>query len=97
MTIRTDHAPLEYIRAKTDRCKRPERWALRLEEFRFTIKLRPGAQQKHADALSRPPIPMQPDQQPIVLDEFPDRVVLLVLSWDERIVAWPPGEDRQRL
>ena len=30
VTIRTDHAPLEYIRAKTDRCKQRERWALRL-------------------------------------------------------------------
>ena len=30
VTIRTDHAPLEYVRSKTDRCKRLERWALRL-------------------------------------------------------------------
>ena len=97
VTIRTDHAPLKYIRAKTDRCKRQERWALRLQEFRFTIKPRPGAQQKHVDALSRLPIPVQPDQQPIVLDAFPDRVVLLVSPWDERVVAWPPGDDRQRL
>ena len=27
VTIRTDHAPLEYIRSKTGRCKRLERWA----------------------------------------------------------------------
>ena len=90
MTIRTDHAPLDYIRAKTDRCKRLEIWALR-----FTIKPRPGAQQKHVDALSRAPIPVQPDQQPILLDEFPDRVVLLVRSWDEHVAAWSSGEDRQ--
>ena len=78
VTIRTDHAPLEYIRSKIDRCKRLERWALRLQEFRFTIQPRPGAQQKHVDALSRAPVPAEPDQQPIVLDEFLKRVVLLV-------------------
>ena len=33
VTIRTDHAPLEYIRSKTDRCKRLERWALGLKEL----------------------------------------------------------------
>ena len=86
---------IEYTRGKTDRCKRLERWALRLQEFRFAIKPRPGAQQKQVDALSRPPIPMQPDQQPIALDELPDLVAVLVRSWDERVVAWPPGEDRQ--
>ena len=53
VTNRTGHAPLEYIRAKTNRCKRLESWALRLQEFRFTIHPRPGAQQKHWDALSR--------------------------------------------
>ena len=39
------------------------------------------------DALSRSPIPVESDQRPIVLDEFPERVVLLVRSWDERVVA----------
>ena len=89
VTIHTDHAPLEYIRSKTDRCKRLERWALRLQEFRFTIQPRPGTQQKRVDALSRSPIPVEYDQQPIVLDEFLERVVLLVRSWDERVVALP--------
>ena len=89
VTIRTDHAPLEHIRSKTDRCKRLERWALWLQEFRFTIEPRPGTQQKRMDALSRAPIPLASDQQPIVLDEFPERLVLLVQSWDECIVALP--------
>ena len=86
VTIRTDQAPL---RSQTDRCKRLERRALRLQEFRFTIQPRPGIQQKHADALSRAPIPVESDQQPILLDEFPQRVVLLVRSWDDRVVALP--------
>ena len=66
-----------------------EIWALRLQEFRFTIQPRLGAQQKHVDALSGAPIPPEPDQQPIVLDEFPKRVVPLVRSWDERVVTVP--------
>ena len=41
------------------------------------------------DALSRAPIPVESDQQPIVLDEFPERVALLVRSWDERVAALP--------
>ena len=94
VTIRTDHAPLEYIRSKIDRCKRLERWALRLQEFRFSIQPRPGAQQKHVDARSRALISVEADQQPIVLDEFSERVVLLVRSWDERIVAWPTRGDQ---
>ena len=89
VTIRTDHAPFEYIRSKADRCKRLERWALRLSEFRFTIQPRPGARQKHEDALSRAPIPVEANQLPIVLDEFPERAGLLVRSLDKHDVAWP--------
>ncbi|KAL8440676.1 hypothetical protein Emag_007831 [Eimeria magna] len=74
--IRTDHAPLEYIRHNSSQCRRLERWALRLQEFRFKVIHRPGAQQKHVDCLSRAPVPPTPSQQPIVLDEFPFRGVL---------------------
>ena len=99
VTIRTDHAPLEYIRSKTDRCKRLEIWALRLKKFRFTIQPRPGAQQKHVDAFSRAPVPVESDQRPIALDEFPERMALLVRSWDERVVALPtplgPGKSER--
>ena len=60
VTNRTGHAPLEYIRAQTDRCKRMERWPLRLQEFRFIIQPRPGAQQKHVDALLRATVLPEP-------------------------------------
>lgn len=83
VTILTDHAPLEYIRAKTDRCKRLERWALRLQEFRFTIQPRQGSRQKHLDTLSRALILVEPGQQPVTLDEYPDRVVLFLRAWEE--------------
>ena len=50
VTIRTDHAPLGYIRSKTDRCKRLERWGLRLQKFRFTIQPR----REHSRSNGRP-------------------------------------------
>ena len=87
VTIRTDHAPLEYIKSKTNKCKRLERWALRLQEFRFTIQPRPAAQQKHVDALSRAPVPVEKGQQPIELDVFPERVVLRVAAWEAQPVS----------
>ena len=49
------------------------------------------------DALLRAPIPVESDQQPIVLDEFPERVVLLVRSWDERVDALPAQGDPDKL
>ncbi|KAL8447032.1 hypothetical protein Emed_004662 [Eimeria media] len=78
--VRTDHAPLEYIHSRKSQCRRLERWALRLQEFQFDISHRPGTQQKHVDCLSRAPTPAKPDQAPLVLDEFPDRVVLHVCN-----------------
>ncbi|KAL8450005.1 hypothetical protein Emag_003473 [Eimeria magna] len=74
--IRTDHAPLEYIRHNSSQCRRLERWALRVQEFRFKVIHRPGAQHKHVDCLSRAPVPPTPTQVPIVLDEFSSRTVL---------------------
>ena len=47
------------------------------------------------DALSRASVPAEPDQHAIVLDEFPERVGLLVQSWDERVVAWPTRDGRE--
>ncbi|KAL8451263.1 hypothetical protein Emag_002820 [Eimeria magna] len=74
--IRTDHAPLEYIRHNSSQCRRLERWALRLQEFSFKVIHRPGAQQKHVDCLSRAPLPPTPTQRPLILDEFHVRTVL---------------------
>ena len=92
---------LEYIRSKADRCKRLQRWAPRLQEFRLTIQPRPRTQQKHEDALSRASLPAESDQQPAVLDEFAERAVLLVRSWDERVVALSaqggPGKSERRV
>ncbi|KAL8442641.1 hypothetical protein Emag_006301 [Eimeria magna] len=72
----TDHASLEYIRHNSSQCRRLKRWALRLQEFRFKVIHRPGAQQEHVDCLSRAPLPPTATQRPIILDEFPSRMVL---------------------
>ena len=95
VTIRTDHAPSDYIGSRTDRCKRLERWALRVQGSRFSIPARPGRQQ-HVDALSRAPIPVESDQGRIVLENFPERVVLLLRSSHKRVAALPAHRGRRR-
>jgi len=42
---------------KKDLCVRVARWALYLEEFKYTIEHRPGKNMAHVDALSRNPLP----------------------------------------
>ncbi|KAL8435350.1 hypothetical protein Efla_006980 [Eimeria flavescens] len=74
----TGHSLLEYIQSRKSHCRRLERWALRLQEFRFSIVHRLGSQQKDVGRLSRASVPPPPDQKPLALDEFPDRVVLAV-------------------
>ena len=41
------------------------------------------------DPLWRVPVLVESHQSPIVLDEFPERMGLLVRSWNERVVALP--------
>ena len=52
-TINTDHDELRWLMKLTDFTGRPTRWRLRLPEFDFTIKYRPGRVHKVLDALSR--------------------------------------------
>jgi len=74
--VRTDHSPLEYLRKCTNKCARLERWALKLQEFQFDIQHRPGAQQKHVDALSRAPVEESPHLEQLDLEQFPERAAL---------------------
>ncbi|KAL8440434.1 hypothetical protein Emag_007881 [Eimeria magna] len=89
VTVRTDHEPLECMSSKKSQCRRHERWALRLQEFKVVVAHRPGSQQKHVDCLSRAPVPPKPDQQPLLLDEFPTRTVLHLRSHAPRRTARP--------
>jgi len=56
-TIVTDCQAFQMTMNKKDLCVRVARWALLLEEFRYTIVHRPGKQMIHVDALSRNPLP----------------------------------------
>ena len=57
--LETDHKPLEWLevtKASKSRSQRLECWTLKLRDFQFSIKHRPGAENQHADALSRHPL-----------------------------------------
>jgi len=57
--LETDHKPLEWLastKASKSRSQRLERWSLELRAFDFSIVHRPGAENPHADALSRHPL-----------------------------------------
>jgi len=82
--VRTDHSPLEYLRKCTNKCARLERWALKLQEFQFDIQHRPGAQQKHVDALSRAPVEEDSHLEQLDLEQFPERAALHASYVEER-------------
>jgi len=55
--IVTDCRAFSQTMTKKDLCVRVARWALLLEEFKYTIEHRPGKNMAHVDALSRNPLP----------------------------------------
>lgn len=55
--IVTDCKAFTQTMKKKDLCGQIAKWALRLEEFRYTIMHRPGKNMQHVDALSRHPLP----------------------------------------
>ena len=63
-TILTDHKSLEWLLTTNTHEGRLARWALRLQEFDYTIKHRAGTLQVVADALSRLPS-SQPPSPPV--------------------------------
>ena len=74
-TVRSDHRNLQWLHdAKRGRLAR---WALRLQEYDFTIDYRPGSQQRHVDALSRNPQPLASGSD-VLDDDLPRADVSLV-------------------
>ncbi|XP_024876800.1 NKAP family protein UM04995-like, partial [Temnothorax curvispinosus] len=51
-----DHKPLEWLNSVSDPTSRLMRWRLKLAEYDYQIKYKPGKINKNADALSRNPI-----------------------------------------
>ena len=70
--IYTDHNPLTYLRSVTQPQGRLARWVLKLEQYDYELKYRPGRLIPHADALSRHPNHVAAVQLPTewTLDEF---------------------------
>lgn len=56
--IVTDCRAFSQTMSKRDLCVRVARWALLLEEFKYSIEHRPGKNMAHVDALSRNPLPL---------------------------------------
>jgi hypothetical protein len=52
-TLQTDHRPLTYIRSSVSKNSRVMRWALSLQEFKFTVEPISGSNNVFADLLSR--------------------------------------------
>lgn len=55
-TIYSDHRPLQYLFSCTNPSSKLVRWRLRLSEYQYEIKYKPGRVNSNADGLSRLPI-----------------------------------------
>ncbi|GJP77682.1 hypothetical protein CLOP_g8039 [Closterium sp. NIES-67] len=55
----TDHKPLTWLMTNQTLSGRKARWAMRLQECKFTIQHRSGSTLQHADGLSRSPLPAE--------------------------------------
>lgn len=67
-TIITDHKPLTWLMNCKDPSSRLMRWRLKLMEYDYQIRYKPGKVNTNADALSRPILQIVNDQ--LTLDKF---------------------------
>jgi len=67
--IRTDHSSLRWLLKMDSAQGRVARWRLRLSEFRYKVRTRPGTEHHCADAMSRLPT-LAPDRS-VIPEEIP--------------------------
>ena len=63
--IYTDHNPLAYLRSVSQPQGRLARWILKLEQYDYEVRYKPGKSIPHADALSRHPAYVAGVQLPV--------------------------------
>ena len=67
--VQTDHAALAWLQSKRFENSRLMRWALKLQEFKYTIEYRPGARNANADGPSRCPVENSAPPEPTAHDD----------------------------
>ena len=69
--LQTDHSALKWLMETRDLTGRLARWSLKLQEYTFEVRYRPGASNANADALSRLPV-LNSDVLPVLRDRSND-------------------------
>jgi hypothetical protein len=93
-SLLTDHQPLSFLMKSQNLSGIYARWALRLQEFDFTITYRPGTANANADIISRLPLPETDDHWETYhegIDYLGASITSALLS---SLVTWPnAGEE----
>lgn len=90
----TDHASLVWLNNLKDPCGRLGRWAVRLQQFDFTVIHRKGSEHQAPDALSRAPLDYDGESIDLItVDNLPQdkwyvEMLQLVQSKPESYPAW---------
>ncbi|CAB3983672.1 Transposon Tf2-6 poly [Paramuricea clavata] len=96
-TLYTDHQALEILSsAKAKQSARIQRWALRLQQYNYTVKYRPGTGNP-ADFLSRAPI-NEPSGQSIAeeyINFITEQAIPRTITWSEVQEATKNDKERQ--
>ena len=86
-TIITDHQALQWLPTKRFENKRLMTWAMKLNEFKYTVKHRTGRNNANADFFSRSPLPNSAPPEPAELAQSP-------LYNKQQISSLPPSSTR---
>ena len=98
-TVRTDHEALEWLASARYKNAKLERWALRLQEFDFSVQYKKGCENVVADCLSRLPpegslLPVSaaavwPEyaKTQVELDRIPCEICNNADAWDNMVIC----------